>query len=735
MINAVMIVKNEEEIIEKCLDHLLGVASSILVVDTGSTDRTEEVVRSWYYKNHSPTQLGFLESVPFKDFVTTKNEALKIAEELFPSDSYILWMDADEVLYEGGNNLVTWAEKGEVEAITGLITEGPDDYAIVGQQYQRTRMWKNNGKWKFHGPGVHEVIVGDKMPVTDLTVKVRHEHLKSDKGATAHERFGKYVELLTAHIKDNPDDHRAWFYLGRTYKDLSEFQKAISAFAKYLALPENHFKDERYQACLDMCQCYVMLGEYTIALEKALGCIKEDPGRAEIYNLLGGVHFNLQDFDSSAHFYEVALSKGGGGIPPVSLFLNPREYEEIPRDQLVQAYYRGGKFDKAEEQCAYQIRTIHPPDQRILDNMKWIRLKTQMTIFMCLGDTPEPVYGGMIDKVGVGGVETTYVMLSEAFHKMGHNVFLFCKCTEEHSHNGVIYVPWDKLFEYTCYNPSVVITSRWFDILPQFNIKKVIWVQDAYFSMPDPATWGTASNYVCSSQWHKEYIAERFGLGLSQKKLSIIPLGIKKSQFNWVPKVPGRAIYSSNPDRGLYILLEMWPKLMEKIPGLHLVVTYGWEGLATWNGDTAWQDGIVQQKAYVTGKAEEFGNIELTGRLTKERLYGEMGQAEICLYPNNFFETFCLTGLESQASGVPMITSCMGAMRTTLYPGCNVLIEGSPYSEAYQEEFISQADLLMNNKGWLTSCQTACREYIAKTPCDWDDIAKIWQERILWVEG
>ena len=49
-------------------------------------------------------------------------------------------------------------------------------------------------------------------------------------------------------------------------------------------------------------------------------------------------------------------------------------------------------------------------------------------------------------------------------------------------------------------------------------------------------------------------------------------------------------------------------------------------------------------------------------------------QSDVCLYPCNFFETFCLTALECQAAGLPVVTSEFGALATTLAPGAGVKI-------------------------------------------------------------
>ena len=49
-----MIVKNEEHIIRECLDSMVGVIDRYDISDTGSTDKTKEVIREWGEKNNMP---------------------------------------------------------------------------------------------------------------------------------------------------------------------------------------------------------------------------------------------------------------------------------------------------------------------------------------------------------------------------------------------------------------------------------------------------------------------------------------------------------------------------------------------------------------------------------------------------------------------------------------------------------------------------------------------------------
>src|SRR5690606_13785698 len=80
-----MIVKNEEEVLERCLQSVKQLVDEIIIVDTGSTDRTKEIAST--YTHH------VYDFVWTKDFSAAKNEAIRHA-----SAKWILVLDADEYM-------------------------------------------------------------------------------------------------------------------------------------------------------------------------------------------------------------------------------------------------------------------------------------------------------------------------------------------------------------------------------------------------------------------------------------------------------------------------------------------------------------------------------------------------------------------------------------------------------------------------------------------------------------
>ncbi|MBC8274023.1 MAG: glycosyltransferase [Chloroflexi bacterium] len=716
-ISLVMIVKDEEKVLRRSLDSVKAIVDEFVIVDTGSSDSTKDVIKEY----------GQLYERPFTNFVETKNEALKLA-----NSDYILLLDADEYIIEGLEKLKEHAEDG-VECVLARIIEGSDK--VVSNTYFRQRLWRNDGQWYFEGPGVHEILSGPGPVVYDGEIKVRHDH--SHRSAESYpQRFRKYAEILETYLVEYPNEPRATFYLARTYKDLEQPLAAITVYNRYLAL-DSGWHDERWQAAYDIALCWQTQGEYDKCEQACKNAIAIDPRRAEAFNLLGELYYNQQEWDQAIHWYEQAL-----GLPfpeDIILFINPRAYFEVPMDRLMLCYDRKKQYRKAYDACQSIVSRLDYVDERQVNNLRWLNDQLHLKIFFALGQTPEPVYGGMIEEIGVGGLETTYCELSDVLAQMGHDVFVFCQCNNEHLYRGVRFIPYEQFIAYAHLAPDVIITSRWFE--PMYisgleKAKKIVWLQDAHFADPNrPDAFQVADAIVCSSRWHSQYTMQRLRHGITLGKLHIIPLGIRKALFfESLPRDPLKVIYSSNPDRGLYILADMWAKLSERIPGIHLAVTYGWEGLKTWSADPSWQGKLATDRQRMMDWAKTAGNVRFLGRLRKKELAKEMLSSSLCLYPNNFWETYCLTALESQAAGVPMITTEIGALSTTLTREGNVFAGFDPYSLEYQKRFIEQTVQLLSNTDELKALSQICRDYVMGSPLDWEDIGKKW-EKLLWRIG
>ncbi len=709
----VMIVKNEEKILEKCVESVKNIVNEFIICDTGSTDSTPEIIKKY----------GEPHPLVFTNYVDTKNEALKLA-----TSDYILLMDADEILISGSDVLKEHAGGG-TECVNAKIIE--ETVNGISNTYFRARLWKNNGKWSFQGPNVHETLVGEGYVINDHRILVKHDHTHRTRESYL-ERFTEYVKILEDYLKKHPNDARTTFYLGRTNKDLGNWLDAIMYYRQYLDL-NTTFLNERWQAAIDIGYSWKSQGEYDQCLEACDLAEKIDSRRAETFVLKGEIFFALQNWDEAIVWYEKAASLP---IPTdVLLFMNPRAHFEIPTDQLVLCWDKKKEYRKATELTKKLLdRNTGQPDQRIVNNLNWLNKQKNKIIFFALGNTPEPIWGGMMDEVGLGGLEQTYLCLPEAMTVRGHTCFVFCRTKEDHVHNGVYFVQYEKLVtEYKDWHPDIIIASRWWDAFYLFpGSKKIQWGQDAHYSSPEHSdALQVIDAFIVSSKWHREYTAERFGLGLDAKKIHIIPLSIDGDLFKDknIKRNPKKVLYASNPDRGLTVLQDMWQEISSKVEGIQLAIAYGFEGLRTWGNDPAWIQKINDDEKRLIDWAKKVGNVSITGRIKKSDLAKEMMESSLVLYPNNFWETYCLVAEETQAAGCPMITTKLGALTTTLNSNSNILIDDNPFSDSYKRKFIDATVDLMTNPDKLKEYSDKCISHFKQQPT-WEQVAAQWEQII-----
>ena len=119
-ISVCMIVKNEEEVLARCLDSLKGIADEIVIVDTGSSDNTKEIAKAYTDKVY--------DFMWIQDFSAARNFAFSKA-----TMDYIYSADADEVLEEKDRKKFLQLKKAllpEIE-IVEMIYVNPDDCNMV----------------------------------------------------------------------------------------------------------------------------------------------------------------------------------------------------------------------------------------------------------------------------------------------------------------------------------------------------------------------------------------------------------------------------------------------------------------------------------------------------------------------------------------------------------------------------------------------------------------------------
>lgn len=224
--SAVLIVRNEAKRVAECLAALEGVVDEIVVVDTGSTDDTEGVVREFTNRcYHFPWG---------DDFAAARNFALAQAR-----GAWALVVDADEVLDnrdEARTLLMHFvathgpAVAGEIE-IRNLVGQGSDASEVV----DRTPRFFARAQYHYSG-AIHEQLVPAQgiLRTARTGVRVVHSGYAQAAGDPGHKAY-RNLALLRQEIEAHPEDEYLHYQAGKAYFTLRDWPHAEAAFARSLA--------------------------------------------------------------------------------------------------------------------------------------------------------------------------------------------------------------------------------------------------------------------------------------------------------------------------------------------------------------------------------------------------------------------------------------------------------------------------------------------------------------------
>ena len=346
--------------------------------------------------------------------------------------------------------------------------------------------------------------------------------------------------------------------------------------------------------------------------------------------------------------------------------------------------------------------------------------------------------GGSLEQQSLGGSETAVICMARELARLGHRVRVFCPGPRPGEYDGVAY---SDLREFPRFAEQevcdVFVCSRFLDglVAPVRAKRYFLWNHDLLLEEAAPTVQSLMYRIdalFCLSEFQKEQYqrllevpAERFVVTRNGVDLELIEEACKD-----VAREPARLIYTSRPERGLRVLLEMWPRLKEQRPELTLGVAW----YENPGADAELRPLISNLKSQIA----DLAGVELLGALSKRELYREMARARLWVYPTTFPEISCISALEAAACGTPAVASRYCALKETIADGkTGLLIPGTPGSEEYAQHFEEALFSLLNDDEKWQSFSAAGKARIA-AQYGWKQIAQEWAalfEDSLRVEG
>ncbi|MBV9862878.1 MAG: glycosyltransferase family 4 protein [Alphaproteobacteria bacterium] len=274
--------------------------------------------------------------------------------------------------------------------------------------------------------------------------------------------------------------------------------------------------------------------------------------------------------------------------------------------------------------------------------------------------------GAMAQSSPLGGAETAFVALAEAFAARGHEVEARSRCPAPIRHNGVSWAPLANGVPQNCELYIGNRGHRVIGLVPRAR-RRLFWLHNPAFYLRKPRNVWRLAWYrpvlVATGVYHAASVPRWLPCG----GRAIIPYGVLDQFRRAVPRQPPppRALFTSNPLRGLDWLLDLWTaRIAPAVPGAELHIYAG----PTVYGARAPQAGRMET---ILARAEALAAVGVRRHapIGRAELSQVLAGARAMLYRGDPGETFCLALAEAQAMGVPAVITPLGAVTERVIEG------------------------------------------------------------------
>jgi glycosyltransferase involved in cell wall biosynthesis len=298
-----MIVRNESVIIKRLLSSVLGFVDEYCICDTGSTDNTVEVIESF------TALTGRIYKEPFVNFEVNRTNALREAQK--SGADYILLLDADMVLVHD----VDFDKSSLTLHVYSVFQQSSN-----GLKYSNVRLVKGDATLCKYVGVTHEYFDSAGLEVGEVTKGLRIQDLGD--GGCKTDKFERDIRLLERALSTDKNNDRYRFYLGNSYFDTQQFEKAIEQYTLRINL--GGWNEEVYFAMHRMALAHKGLKQEDEFLGTALRAWRYRPNRAEsIYECML-YYQNLQQHKMVVALYILIKDLN---VPNDNLFVSTHIYE------------------------------------------------------------------------------------------------------------------------------------------------------------------------------------------------------------------------------------------------------------------------------------------------------------------------------------------------------------------------------------------------------------------------
>ena len=311
-LGAIMIVKDEEERLALILSDIEGIVDEIVVVDTGSQDKTVDIARSYGAK------LGFFAWC--NDFSAARNKSIELAES-----DYLLWLDADDrvnkdnqrKIRELKKNLRPGKDRGYLFRVINQVGEASSVIAL------QPRIFPNRKNIMFEGM-IHEQILpsmercGIKIENREITIDHAGYHDKK----TIENKARRNLEILLDELHQGRLDANHLFHIAMSYYSLSEYEKCLEYMKR---ARRDHGNNNWYKySFIVIAECNARLNMTENALQELRQAAQVFPESGILFYFLGTLCLQTGRIEEAV----LVLEKAGSLGVTIDTFPLPSDIQE-----------------------------------------------------------------------------------------------------------------------------------------------------------------------------------------------------------------------------------------------------------------------------------------------------------------------------------------------------------------------------------------------------------------------
>lgn len=350
-ISLCMIVKNEEKYIRMCLENAFKLADEAVVVDTGSEDKTIEIIKQFGDK------VKLLHYKWNSDFSAARNISLEAA-----TGDWILMLDADEKLICDPAAVRKELEDSKLEGyeipLYNIITQQTIVYSSV-----YCKIFRNKG-YKYEG-AIHEQIdIKDRFknikPIDKNICSVIHYGYIENE-VKERNKAKRNLDILMKEKEKKPNDPFIYYNLGVCYEIEAKYKDALDNFFNCNELAKKYDKYSITEYEVDMVkrmsECYYGLEEYQLCADFINDLVKDRVFKeyVDLHFILANCYINLKKYEAAIKALNKCIEIG-----ETSKFVSIKgrgSYQ--PKFLMAQVYVKMGKVHDAVMQY---IEAIFDPN-------------------------------------------------------------------------------------------------------------------------------------------------------------------------------------------------------------------------------------------------------------------------------------------------------------------------------------------------------------------------------------